>query len=82
VRTRAMAIEKLVDFVAEFATIQQVVILRSPLENSMDEVIGSLQQMLGDILPNRQFPIVEYDPLLACHLGPEALGVVVYEGMC
>jgi DegV family protein with EDD domain len=81
VRTRAMAIEKLVDFVAEFATIQQVVILRSPLQNSMNDVIGSLEEMLGEILPNQEFPVVEYDPLLACHLGPEALGLVVYEGM-
>jgi DegV family protein with EDD domain len=81
VRTRTMAIEKLADFVAEFATIQQVVILCSPLENSRDELIGNLRQMLNEILPNQDFPIVEYDPLLACHLGPEALGVVVYEGM-
>jgi DegV family protein with EDD domain len=81
VRTRAMAIEKLVDFVAEFATIQQVVILRSPLQNGMNEVIGTLRQMLSEILPNQHFPVAEYDPLVACHLGPEALGVVVYEGM-
>jgi DegV family protein with EDD domain len=81
VRTRAMAIEKLVDFVAEFASIQQVVILRSPLENGMNEAIGPLQQMLGEILPKQEFPIINYDPLLACHLGPEAVGVVVYEGM-
>jgi DegV family protein with EDD domain len=81
VRTRAMAVEKLVDFVAEFASIQQVVILQSPLKNGMNEVIGSLKQMLGEILPRHDFPVIEYDPLVACHLGPEALGVVVYEGM-
>jgi DegV family protein with EDD domain len=81
VRTRTMAIEKLVDFVAEFATIQQVVILRSPLQNNMNDLIDNLKQMLSEILPNRQFPVVDYDPLVACHLGPEALGVVVYEGM-
>ncbi len=31
VRTQEMALEKLADFVAEFATIEQVVILKSPL---------------------------------------------------
>jgi DegV family protein with EDD domain len=81
VRTRAMALEKLVDFVAEFATIQQVVILRSPLPNSMNDLIENLKQMLGEILPNQQFSVVDYDPLVASHLGPEALGIVVYEGM-
>jgi DegV family protein with EDD domain len=81
VRTRAMAIEKLVDFVAEFASIQQVVILQSPLKNGMNEVIGNLKQMLSEILPGQDFPVIEYGPLIACHLGPEALGVVVYEGM-
>ncbi len=81
VRTRAMAIEKLSDFVAEFATIQQVVILRSPLEDSMDEVIANLRKMLNEILPDQEFPVIDYDPLLGCHLGPEALGIIVYEGL-
>jgi DegV family protein with EDD domain len=80
-RTRTMAIEKLVEFVAEFASIQQVVILRSPLDNSLNDAIGILQQMLAEILPNEEFPVIAYDPLVACHLGPEALGVVVYEGV-
>jgi fatty acid-binding protein DegV len=31
-------------------------------------------------LPDQDVPIIEYDPILACHLGPQALGVVVYEG--
>jgi len=81
VRTRTMAIEKLVDFVEEFATIQDVVILRSPLENDFDEQIDELEERLSEVLPGRHFPVVGYDPLLACHLGPQALGVAVYEGM-
>ncbi len=81
VRTRNMALEKLVEFVEEFATIQQVVILRSPLEDSMEELIEALRRMLADVLPDRAFQTVEYGPLLACHLGPEALGVFVYEGL-
>jgi DegV family protein with EDD domain len=81
VRTRAAALEKLVDFVAEFATIQQVIILHSPLGTDIDEMIDDLQQLLSEVLPDQEFPVVEYGPLLACHLGPEALGVIVYEGM-
>ena len=82
VRTREMALEKLADFVAEFAAIQQVVILRSPLVGGDDSPqIEELREHLSLALPNQVVPIVEYDPILACHLGPEALGVVVYEGV-
>ncbi len=79
VRTRAAAIEKLADFVGEFATPEKVVILRSPLEDSMDEMVAGLRRQLGDILPRRQFPVLTYDPVMACYVGPQALGVLVYE---
>ena len=79
VRNRAAALEKLADFVAEFAVAEKVVILRSPLEDSMDEMVADLRKLLGEILPRRSFPAVEYDPMLACHVGPQAMGVVVYE---
>jgi len=80
VRTRLQAIEKLVDFVAEFARVQQVVILHSPVDNEINELVSELRNQLGIALPGKKFESVKYDPVLACHLGPEALGVVVYEG--
>jgi fatty acid-binding protein DegV len=80
VRTRLMAIEKLASFVAEFASIQRVVILSSPLNDHTDAVVDELRERLSLALPEHEFPVIEYDPVLACHLGPEALGVVVYEG--
>lgn len=79
VRTRSAALEKLADFVGEFATPERVVILRSPLEDSMDEMVADLRRLLGEVLPRRQFPVIEYDPVLACHVGPQGLGVIVYE---
>ncbi len=81
VRTQVMAIEKLVDFVGEFATVEQVVILRGPLRNDAKELVGELKELLNLILLDQEFPVIEYDPLLACHLGPSALGVVVFEGI-
>lgn len=80
VRTRVMAIEKLADFVAEFATIQQVVIMRSPLGDGTEELRDELNERLNQMLPHLRFPVIDYDPVLACHLGPQALGVTVYEG--
>lgn len=81
VRTRTMALEKLVDFVAEFASIQQVVVLRSPLDGGDGSELAELCQLLHLALPAQPLEVIEYDPILACHLGPEALGVVVYEGV-
>ena len=81
VRTRQAAVEKLADFVAEFATIEQVLILKSPVENEINGLVAKLREQLRLSLPNQKFPSLAYDPILACHLGPEALGVVVYEGM-
>jgi DegV family protein with EDD domain len=81
VRTRQAAIEKLADFVAEFASIDQVIILKSPIENDVNEMVSSLREQLQLALPKHRFPSLAYDPILACHLGPEALGVVVYEGI-
>jgi DegV family protein with EDD domain len=81
VRTRMLAVEKLADFVAEFATIQKVVLLKSPLDDGLNALISELREQLTLALPDRQFPALDYDPVLACHLGPEALGVAVYEGL-
>lgn len=80
VRTCMMAIEKLADFVAEFATIQRVIILKSPMESEINNLLEELEEQLSVALPGHSFTVMEYDPVLACHLGPEALGVIVYEG--
>jgi fatty acid-binding protein DegV len=81
VRTREAALEKLTDFVAEFAVIDQVVILKSPMESAINDLIDTLREQLSLSLPEHRFPSIDYDPILACHLGPEALGIIVYEGI-
>jgi len=81
VRTRDAALEKLTDFVAEFAAIDQVVILKSPVESEINDLIADLREQLSLSLPKQTFQSIHYDPILACHLGPEALGIIVYEGV-
>ena len=77
VRTRGKAIEKLVEFISEFTRIERMVILHSTTPEDVDLLI----EQINLVLPNMNIKIDQYGPVTASHLGPNALGVVVYEGM-
>jgi DegV family protein with EDD domain len=79
VRTQTQAIDKLVEFVAEFSILERLVILQSapyPTDRTRQ-----LQDRLAVEFPGRQFPIVMYGPSLATMIGPDGMGVVVQEGL-
>ena len=77
VRTRSKAIEKLVEFISEFTRIERMVILHSTTPEDVDLLI----EQINLVVPNMNIKIDQYGPVTATHLGPNALGVVVYEGM-
>lgn len=77
VRTRARAIDKLFEFICEFTRIEQVAIL----QHNFSEETSVLLERLETTFPDREFPVYTYGPSLATHLGPSAMGVIVYEGM-
>ncbi len=77
VRNRQKAIEKLVEFITEFTRIQRMVILH----NRTPEDVNTLIEQVNLVLPNLDISVDLYGPVLATHLGPNALGVVVYEGL-
>ena len=79
VKTREKAIEKLVEFVAEFDTIEQAVTFQRSLQESKPGKL--LLEQLHQLFPDKEFPVIQYNPLLASFVGPTALGVVVYEGL-
>ena len=76
VRTRPRAIDKLFEFVAEFAQIQEVAILQI----GSDQEAAELVERLKLVFPDRDFPVLPYGPVLASHIGPGTMGVIVYEG--
>jgi DegV family protein with EDD domain len=79
VRTRSRAIDKLFEFVVEFPHIEQMAILqKSPV--ATEETLLLIER-LEMVLPEMEFPIITYGPVLATHVGPNTMGVVVYEGM-
>jgi DegV family protein with EDD domain len=79
VRTRLKAIDKLFEFVVEFPHIERMAILqKSPV--ATEETLLLIER-LEMVLPEMEFPIITYGPVLATHVGPHTMGVIVYEGM-
>jgi DegV family protein with EDD domain len=76
VRTRIKAVEKLAEFVAEFTRIKELYILQEE-ENEETEL---LRELLREYFPKLNMPVVPYGPVLASHVGPGAVGIVVSEG--
>ncbi len=70
-------VEKLHDFVIEFLRIEEMAIVQHNMEDETALLLERLEMTLGQ----REFPVYGYQPSLAVHLGPRALGVVVFEGV-
>ena len=78
VRNRDRAIDKLAEFASEFSHIEQMTILQST-PYPTDET-KMLQERLEIVAPGKEHPILLYGPLLASHVGPDGMGLIVYEG--
>ncbi len=76
VRTYSRATDKLFEFVVEFSHIEQMFVLQHGFESD----VASLLERLETTYPKREFPVIGYPPSLAVHIGPRAMGVIVYEG--
>ncbi len=78
-RTRQQAVEKLIEFVSEFSELDHLAIMQSTPEIT-DDTRLVLEQLALDF-PGRRFPISVYGPSLGTFLGPNAMGVIVFEGV-
>lgn len=79
VRTRVRALDKLAEFVSEFGHIESLTIMHN--QSPPDEIQGLIERIenvRGDALTVQ---VANYGPVLAAHIGPDALGIVVYEGL-
>ncbi len=76
VRSYGRAVDKLYEFVSEFSRINQLHLIQHDFETEAAQLLERLET----IYPNREFPVIGYPPSLAMHIGPKAMGVVVYEG--
>jgi len=77
VKTREKAIDKLLEFISEFDAVEQTAIFQRPLQPTPETTL--LLERLEQLFPNKSFPVLQYNPLLASYVGPRAMGVIVYE---
>ena len=77
VRTRPRAVEKLIEFVCEFAEVEHLGILQPRL--TADEETRTLVDRLKPIYPQMSISRHAYGPTLSTFVGYDGLGVVVLE---
>jgi DegV family protein with EDD domain len=76
VQTRDEVVDKLAEFVVEFANVERVGIMQHAYGQPQTILMGRL----ADILPHVKVEKLTLPPSLAAYLGPNMIGVVVYEG--
>ena len=77
VQTHDEVVEKLHEFVIEFASVERIGIVHHNYAQPVEELIDRLQETLPQVTVSR----LDYPPSLGVHVGPNMIGVVVYEGM-
>jgi DegV family protein with EDD domain len=76
-RSRGRAVERLFDFVTEFSHIERIGILQGkPLPEGIE-----LATMIAEELPEQPVETRLYPASIAAHVGNDALGVAIYEGL-
>lgn len=77
VRTRSKAIDRLVEFVELFPTIERLAVIHSSTSTTEAE---TLIKRLEPLYPREQIIVGQYGPVIGTHTGPGGLGVVVSQG--
>ena len=77
VQRRLQAIERLVEFLVEFETLEDVVMLQH--QRPISDESRMLHERLALEFPGQHFPFTMYSAAMAAWLGPGAIGVAVME---
>ncbi len=77
VRSRGKSVDRLHEFLTEFARFEQATVLQGHLADDAH----LLFEQLVEAFPESRVNIQPYGPALATYVGPSALGLGVYEGL-
>lgn len=72
------ALDKLIEFASEFTRMRKLVVFQG--NEGLSAEAEDLRDRLSQIAPTLEIPIIVYDPIIASHIGPEGLGLIIYEG--
>ncbi len=75
-RTRAKAIDGLFTFVEDFPRAEEIAVVYSTTPEDVEKVLDKV----GLLFPRERVLVGQYGPSVGAHLGPGAMGIVVYEG--
>jgi DegV family protein with EDD domain len=77
-RTRAKAIQGLIDFVGDLPQVERLSVVYS---SSATEAAGLADRLATTVgTPRERIILAQLGPVIAAHIGPGALGVAVFEG--
>lgn len=75
-RTRARAVQGLVDFVQSLPHVERLGVLHSTTPADAER----MADRLGEVIPRDRIVVARFGPVVGTHLGPGGLGVAVDEG--
>ncbi len=77
VRSRAKSLDKLIEFVSEFVSVENIAILQNGARTDTER--HQLTERLHSLHPNAPLSISTYGHSLATHIGPRSIGIVILE---
>lgn len=79
VTPRTTPVDKLTDFVLEFASVAELAVLTGPCPSGVD--VDELLERIRQSIPGLDVSATDSGPLVAATVGPRALGLFVSEGL-
>lgn len=79
VTPRTTPVDKLTEFVMEFASVAELAVLTGPSPSGLN--VDELKERIEQSIPGLIVPVLPYGPLVAARVGPRCLGLFVSEGL-
>jgi DegV family protein with EDD domain len=77
VRTRAKALDRLVEFVELFPDVEELSVIYSTTPGDAEEIL----KRVGSLVPRERTIVSQVGPVVGAHTGPGVIGVVAYQGL-
>ena len=76
VRSRGRAVDRLLEFVVEFSRMESICVMQGRPTPEVQELV----MRLNEVFPEKEIELRTFGPVIATHIGPDSVGIVIYEG--